>query len=363
VALGPEAAAAPADSAFAGAIQSYQGFKKLAMEPNSQGKIKFDERDASIQATCLIGVRVSTGFQLGNQDSAEMVGDSLPICSGAAIGYKLAALGNISFDDSPHDLSKAPDESTRNLWHSEDVATDIKQCTDRGPNYAGLLACSCVAGARVGAAKAIPTGDERAKQSLMERSNTVCQRLSAKFAELDGPDAAKKDQEFRSLIETVKIERANKAGDYATAYTLSQQKAAATEAEEVKETGKAAKRSADALSGLSWHALFAQKFSEALTAAERSITLDPPNLVPQTNRAHALMMLGRTAEAKTLYLANKGKPLQDKTWDWYIADDFAKLRKAGITHPMMSEIETALKDPASPPAGLPIWCAKFLCVP
>jgi len=350
------AEATSADSAMDGAVQGYQGMKKIAKESNS----KIDDQDASIQAACLFGVRASTGLQLGDQASTGMVGDSVPVCLGAAIAYKFGALTNTAFD-SPHDLSKASDESTRNAWASQDIAADMKQCTDRRQNYEGVLACSCVAGARFGAAKAITASDDRAKESLMQRSNTVCQRLTAKFAEADGPDAVQKYRTFVSvtarLTELQKIEQATKAGDYTTAYTISRQHAAATEADEVKETGKAGKRTAAALIGLSWGALFAHEFSKSLDASERAIKLSPNDLVPVTNQAHALMFLGRAAEAKAIYLAHKGEPLQGKTWEKVISEDFGKLRQAGITHPMMAEMEEALgttgQASASATPGLP----------
>ena len=133
------------------------------------------------------------------------------------IAYSLGEATNAAFD--PHDLSKAPDESTRQVWQSQDVATDIKQCTASRQNYTGLLACSCIAGARLGAAKAIPLGDKR---SLMERSNTVCQKLSVQFADVDGPDATNKYQEFRRLAGLIKMaEKASEqhaAGHYDEAF-------------------------------------------------------------------------------------------------------------------------------------------------
>jgi len=67
--------------------------------------------------------------------------------------------------------------------------------------------------------------------------------------------------------------------------------------------------------------------------------------VIETNRAHALMFLGRSKESRTLYLAHKGKPVweQDhRKWERVIADDFAEFRKAGLTHPMMANIEKEL---------------------
>jgi predicted Zn-dependent protease len=70
----------------------------------------------------------------------------------------------------------------------------------------------------------------------------------------------------------------------------------------------------------------------------------PIDLEIETNRAHALMFTGRNEEAKALYLAHKGKVREpsDKLWEQVIAEDFAKLGKAGLTHPMMAEIEMEL---------------------
>ena len=92
------------------------------------------------------------------------------------------------------------------------------------------------------------------------------------------------------------------------------------------------------------------------------IKLLPSNLVPVTNQAHALMFLGRAAEAKAIYLAHKGEPLQGKTWEKVISEDFAKLREAGITHPMMAEIERTLSGQPAPtePLSGPLAAASPL---
>src|SRR5262249_48193028 len=71
---------------------------------------------------------------------------------------------------------------------------------------------------------------------------------------------------------------------------------------------------------------------------------------PTTSRskltgAHALMFLGRAEDSKTLYLAHKGKPVSGsdgQLWERTIAEDFAEFRKAGLTHPMMADIEKEL---------------------
>jgi hypothetical protein len=55
------------------------------------------------------------------------------------------------------------------------------------------------------------------------------------------------------------------------------------------------------------------------------------------------MFLGRQEEAETLYLADKGKLFSDgTTWESVIAHDFAEFRDAGLTPPMMADIEKKL---------------------
>jgi predicted Zn-dependent protease len=117
------------------------------------------------------------------------------------------------------------------------------------------------------------------------------------------------------------------------------------EAEEVKTNGKPGARAASELGTVSWNALFARRFPRALSAAERAHSLAPDKLWIETNRAHALMFLNRTEEARALYLSHRDKPIPEndnKPWRQVIAEDFAEFRKAGLVHPMMNEIEAAL---------------------
>jgi hypothetical protein len=68
------------------------------------------------------------------------------------------------------------------------------------------------------------------------------------------------------------------------------------------------------------------------------------------------MFLGHGDDAKKLYLANKGKPIPEqngKLWENAIVKDFAILRKAGLTHVMMAEIEEALGAPQQPSTSVP----------
>jgi hypothetical protein len=53
------------------------------------------------------------------------------------------------------------------------------------------------------------------------------------------------------------------------------------------------------------------------------------------------MFLDRVDEARALYLQYRGeKKVQgEKSWEAIILEHFADLRKAGLTHPLMDEIE------------------------
>jgi predicted Zn-dependent protease len=99
------------------------------------------------------------------------------------------------------------------------------------------------------------------------------------------------------------------------------------------------------LGDLAWYAVLAGEFTQALDAADRGLKADPGLIWIATNRAHALMFLGKAAEARQVYLAHKDSQVRqqgNKTWQQGIAEDFAELRKIGREHPQMAEIEAAL---------------------
>ena len=93
--------------------------------------------------------------------------------------------------------------------------------------------------------------------------------------------------------------------------------------------------------GLAYDFLLARDFAAALEAAEQTIAVAPELIFIYGNRAHALMFLGRVDEARALYLKYRGtKNVQDdKSWETVTLQDFAELRKAGLKHPLMDEIE------------------------
>jgi tetratricopeptide (TPR) repeat protein len=144
------------------------------------------------------------------------------------------------------------------------------------------------------------------------------------------------------------------AGHYAAAYEAKKKARETVENREMQKLGKPGKATGAVLAHLAWYALFAHEYSEALSASERALALLPQDLATAINHAHALMFMDRTEEAKAAYLAHRGEKIGNKTWEQVIAEDFAELRKAGITHPFMAEIEQALAPSPPPPAPVAV---------
>ena len=97
-------------------------------------------------------------------------------------------------------------------------------------------------------------------------------------------------------------------------------------------------------------ALLAREFTKALAFADRARSLFPDDLIFESYRAHALMFLGRGEESRALYLAHRGQRISEpggQLWERVVVDDFAEFRKAGLTHPMMAEVEKELRVTAT----------------
>ena len=123
------------------------------------------------------------------------------------------------------------------------------------------------------------------------------------------------------------------------------------EKDERGKAGKPGPQTASALTSLAWYRLFAHDFKGALAASERAAAASPDPIYA-TNRAHALMFLGRSYEAKHLHQIYKGRPIDNggKLWETAILDDFSELQKRGLKHAQMAEIETLLTAAAPSPA-------------
>ena len=78
----------------------------------------------------------------------------------------------------------------------------------------------------------------------------------------------------------------------------------------------AARNNSQAMTNLSYLSLFVKDFAGALSASEEAISLLPTNLAPITNKAHALMFLGRAEEARELYLTHKGQRVAEGIGLW-----------------------------------------------
>ena len=92
----------------------------------------------------------------------------------------------------------------------------------------------------------------------------------------------------------------------------------------------------------SYDLITARKFALALAACDAALAATPDATWMEVNRAHALMFLGRVDEARALYLANRGKKtIGDKLWENVVREDFADLRKAGLSHPLMTQVAAA----------------------
>ena len=195
--------------------------------------------------------------------------------------------------------------------------------------------------------KAAEKGDARGMHNLgvlYENGYGVAQDYG-KAREWFEKAADKGDAAAKAVLENVSILAAEEAGRYAEALQLVQARAAKEEAAETERDAKAGKQTAHALNEVAWYALFAREFTQALSAADRAHALLPGDLEIDINRAHALMFLGRGEESEALYLAHKGERMSDEDsslWERAIAKDFADLRKAGLPHPMMAEIEKKL---------------------
>jgi hypothetical protein len=87
--------------------------------------------------------------------------------------------------------------------------------------------------------------------------------------------------------------------------------------------------------------MLVRNFAIALECADQVISLTPGQIWLYSNRAHALMFLGRGDEARAIYLRYRGEQRVaiDKSWETIILGDFAELRQAKLTHPLMDEIE------------------------
>jgi hypothetical protein len=118
-------------------------------------------------------------------------------------------------------------------------------------------------------------------------------------------------------------------------------------------TAEVVSRKGDYL-GLSWSQLHTRDFAGALVSAEAGLKLDQHYLPIETNRAHALLFLGRTEEARKLYLSHVGMKItemNDKLWQDVVIADFDELEKDGMPNPEFAALRVLLRQPKPAPAA------------
>ena len=160
---------------------------------------------------------------------------------------------------------------------------------------------------------------------------------------LAGAAQAQRSDDLAAL--NAEVARLYGEGKYAEALAVQRMVAAKVEREEKAEAGRPGRKTAEALGNLAAFAVLARSHKEALAASNRAVALAPGLLWLETNRAHALLLTGRRAEARKLYLTHKRKRLSDqsdKLWEDAIAEDFDALRAAGIQRPEFPEVLAAL---------------------
>jgi tetratricopeptide (TPR) repeat protein len=130
------------------------------------------------------------------------------------------------------------------------------------------------------------------------------------------------------------------------ALKLKEEQVALIEQAESQTLGEVGAVTAGFLGEVGWYALFTNEYDKSLKASERAFALatdEGMRLAIATNKAHALMFLGRMEEARAVYLEHRGKDvLNQGKWESVIAKDFAELRTKGVSNPMMTEIEGLL---------------------
>jgi TPR repeat protein len=169
----------------------------------------------------------------------------------------------------------------------------------------------------------------------VERDFAKARELFDRAEELKDPDA-------KFQMERLDIEELRFNGSLAEAFKRQQDLRARTEAEEIKATGKADYKTASDIETEARLALEMRDFAKALEMADSAAARLEDGLAPHLQRAHALMFLGRADEAKAIHLARKGQTISGRSyqgWVFCVEEDFARFRKAQITHPLMDEIE------------------------
>jgi hypothetical protein len=141
------------------------------------------------------------------------------------------------------------------------------------------------------------------------------------------------------------IDKAEGEKQYIEAVRLRADLAKKTKEDEIRASGKAGRRTANAYGSLAHAALFSRDYHLALSSAEASLALAPDLRWVQGYRAHALAMLGRDDEASSLYFKSRydaGQADDALSWRNEVVNDLKALRRAGVTCDLFTQVEAML---------------------
>ncbi len=132
-------------------------------------------------------------------------------------------------------------------------------------------------------------------------------------------------------------------GDITAAIALQTKLVPTTEAIETKKWGEPRDSTTVDIDRLARLTILARDFEKALAIADAAIGRLKDEYKPDLQKAHALMFLNRNDEAKAIYSAHKGRIYAGRgylSWEYSVEEDFTRFRAAGLSHPLMAEIET-----------------------
>ena len=150
---------------------------------------------------------------------------------------------------------------------------------------------------------------------------------------------------IKTSLARLDVEELEARGELAAAIARQTKLVSETEAEERTTYSEPRDSTTVDIDRLARLTILARDYDKALAIAEEAIGRLKDEYKPDLQKAHALMFLNRADEAKAIYSAHKGWMYAGRGylgWEYSVEEDFARFRAAGLTHPLMAEIEKGL---------------------
>lgn len=98
------------------------------------------------------------------------------------------------------------------------------------------------------------------------------------------------------------------------------------------------------LGGMAYTLILTRNYTKALIVADVTIRRFPEIGWVRLNRAHALMLLGRSKDAQNEYMSSIKAGMTAEEWSKALTNDFAEMREYGLANPIMEKIEKSLSQ-------------------